>query len=240
MSLILHQRVLTPELMDTESYSAEDARRILSALERINVLLGGVRATLYHFERFSKRWSPSNPVRIVDWGTGGADLPRAIVRWARRKKFQVSVVGIDNNAVVADYARKACQDYPEIEIRDADLSSDLLNSSPPFDYALSSLTLHHLSDSQIVDLLRHSDQMVKRGIIMNDLKRSARAWAWIWSLSRIFGAHPIVQHDGPLSVRRAFTSQELRHYAQAAGLPYLKVHTHFGYRFTLAGEKKTF
>jgi len=72
---------------------------------------------------------------------------------------------------------------------------------------------------------------------MNDLKRSARAWAWIWAMSRLGGAHPIVQNDGPLSVKRAFTPEELQALAQCAELRYVKVATHFGYRLTLAGEK---
>ena len=72
---------------------------------------------------------------------------------------------------------------------------------------------------------------------MNDLKRSARAWAWIWALSRLGRAHPIVQYDGPLSVKRAFTPAELRNLALLAGVRYISVHTHFGYRLTLAGEK---
>jgi hypothetical protein len=106
-----------------------------------------------------------------------------------------------------------------------------------FDYALSSLTLHHLNDSQIISLLQQSDRLCRRGIIMNDLKRSVRAWMWIWVLTRVTGAHPVVQNDGPLSVRRAFRPQELAALAAQAGLSYLKVKTHFGYRLTLAGEK---
>ena len=94
-----------------------------------------------------------------------------------------------------------------------------------------------LSDEGIVDLLKKSDRFTTRGIIMNDLQRSRRAWAWIWGLTRVWSTHPIVQDDAPLSVRRAFHAKELRAYAELAGLSYVKVHSHFGYRYTLAGEK---
>ena len=43
----------------------------------------GVRATLSHFKRWSRRWKPGERIRVIDWGTGGADIPRALVRWAR-------------------------------------------------------------------------------------------------------------------------------------------------------------
>ena len=222
--------------MDVEPLTENGAASILKTLETINVWLGGVRATLWHLKRFSRHWSPGQRIRIIDWGTGGADIPRSIVRWARSKGFFMEIVGVDNNAVVLDYARKACQAYPEISLHQYNLIQ-MNQFQEPFDYAISSLCLHHLSNSEIVELLKNSDRFAVRGIIMNDLKRSVRAWAWIWALSRLSRAHPMVQYDGPLSVRRAFTRIELRNLVRQAGVSYARVYTHFGYRLTLAGEK---
>ena len=246
MSLVFAERSLQPERIDLDVFDEVTTARILRALETINLWLGGIRATLGHLERFSRRWEPGAIIRMIDWGTGGADVPRAIVRWARRRGFRVDITAVDNNPVVIACARRACAGYPEIQVVEGDcLPSPLLPlpegegwGEAPFDYALSSLTLHHLSDAQILDLLKRSDRVARRGLIMNDLKRSARAWAWIWALSRVFGADPIVCADGPLSVRRAFTRADLDGLARQAGLPYLKVSAHFGYRLTLAGEKK--
>ncbi len=221
--------------MDVETLDPATTSRVLRALENVNAWLGGVRATLYHIEKFSKRWAPGEKIRFIDWGTGGADLPRALVRWGRQRGFQFTVVGVDGNQPVLDYAREACRDYPEIQLVHEDFNRPVLQEN--FEYALSSLCLHHLSDEQIKALLKRSDQLCRRGMIMNDLKRSVRAWLWIWVLSRLGGAHPIVQNDGPLSVRRAFTARELEECGRAAGLSYVKVSTHFGYRLTLAGEK---
>jgi len=238
MSLIFKTRILTPERMDLEPLNAQSAAEILKTLETINAWLGGVRATLWHLKRFSRRWSPGQSIRIVDWGTGGADVPRAIVRWARREGYHAEIVGVDSNRVVADYAREACREYPEIKIVDGDVSFRRNDGAgEPFDYAISSLCLHHLSDQEIVELLRKSDRCARRGMIMNDLKRSARAWAWIWALSRLGRVHSIVQADGPLSVKRAFTPQELGNLADRANVAYAGVYAHFGYRLTLAGEK---
>ena len=236
MSLIMTQRALLPERMDSQALTPQELSRVLLTLETVNRALGGTRATLWHLKRFSRFWRTGQAIRIVDWGTGGADIPRAIVRWARRCGFSVEIVGVDNHPAVLEYARGACQGYPEIRIVTGDLAH-LPAVQEPFDYAIASLCLHHLSDETIVDLLRKSDRFIQRGIILNDLKRSARAWAWIWALTRLLPAHPIVQHDGPLSVRNAFTKRELEYLARQAGLSYLQVRTHFGYRLTLAGEK---
>jgi SAM-dependent methyltransferase len=204
-------------------------------LETINAWLGGVHATLYHLRRYSKKWKPGEAIRMLDWGTGGADVPRAIVRWARRKGFHVEITGVDPSAQSLTYAREASREYPEIKFVQASVED--FQSHEPFDYAISSLLLHHLSDEQIVSLLKRSNALCRRGILFVDLVRSARAWAWIWALSRLFRAHPIVQHDGPLSVLRSFSRQNLLTYATRAGLSYLHVSIHFGYRYVLAGEK---
>ena len=69
-----------PERMDVEVLSPSDARRIVLALERINRWLGGVTATLGRLRQFSAHWTPAQPLRIIDWGTGGADLDRDVIR----------------------------------------------------------------------------------------------------------------------------------------------------------------
>jgi len=235
MSLVFHHRSWELERMDQEILDPATVSTVLRNLEAINYWLGGVRTTLWHFRQFSKRWQQGASIRIVDWGTGGADLPRALVRWGRTKGFKLQVVGVDQDKAIVEYARKACHAYPEIEIVHSDVRHFAANE--PFDYAISSLTLHHLKNQHIVALLQRSDQLARRGIVMNDLRRSARAWAWIWFLSRLGRCHSMVQHDGPLSVRRAFTPEELTVLAADAKLPYLKTHVHFGHRLALAGEK---
>src|ERR1700686_1524827 len=111
MSLIFKTRSQAPERMDTEFIDPEEMAQILRTLETINLWLGGVRATLWHLNRFSRFWQPDQAIRMIDWGTGGADVPRAIVRWARKRRFRVEIVGIDNNPAVIAYAKTASRDY---------------------------------------------------------------------------------------------------------------------------------
>ena len=122
----------------------------MQSLEKTNVWLGGVHATLACLKRFSRRWPEGARIRFIDWGTGGADVPRAIVRWCRRRGYHAEIVAVDNNAATLDYARQACANYPEITVQHADLN-DVSLADHSFDYALSSLTLHHLSNQEIVD-----------------------------------------------------------------------------------------
>ena len=47
----------------------------------------------------------------------------------------------------------------------------------------------------------------------------------------------VVRHDGPLSIRRGFTVDEVGKLAAEAGLDYARVEKLFGYHFSLSGER---
>jgi hypothetical protein len=46
-----------------------------------------------------------------------------------------------------------------------------------------------------------------------------------------------VKHDARVSVRQAFTREEILALRDKAGLGFAEYHKHFGHRFVLAGEK---
>src|SRR5215472_17128799 len=107
MSPLFSERALLPERMDVEPLDQATTRRILAALETVNTWLGGVHATLSILQGFASHWQPGQKVRFIDWGTGSADIPRAIVRWCRRNGYRAEVMGIDRNQPIIDYAREA-------------------------------------------------------------------------------------------------------------------------------------
>ena len=84
---------------------------------------------------------------------------------------------------------------------------------------VSSLFFHHLDDAQIGSVLRWQHATATLGWFIHDLTRSARA-AWLISLlSHICRWHPFVQHDAPVSFRRAFRSADWHRYLMEAGIP---------------------
>ena len=69
------------------------------------------------------------------------------------------------------------------------------------------------TDAQIVSSLKAFDRLATRGIVVNDLVRSRRAYIWTWLFTWPF--HPILHHDGPLSIRRALRPAEMQHLARS-------------------------
>jgi len=229
----LANRQREEEWMDGPDVDPGQLRRSLGFIRRVNVLLGYTRATLHHLERFSERWKRGERIDIIDLATGSADVPRAILRWADRRGWDVRIVGVDRHPVTARAATEGPPD-PRLRIVQADVF-DLPFDSSSFDYALTSMFLHHLSEEEVVRVLAAMNRLARRGVIVADLLRDKRAYAWI-SLFTIF-SNPMLRHDARVSVAQAFTRDEIVRIRDLAGLGFAEYHRHFGHRFVLAGEK---
>jgi ubiquinone/menaquinone biosynthesis C-methylase UbiE len=251
--------------MDDPAASPGELARSLEYIRRVNTLLGYARATVGHLERFSRRWKPGETVRILDVATGSADIPRAILRWSRRRGFDARVVAVDLHATTLKLA--AAQPptsrtpspaapgegrgegtissirTPRSAIRNPTerlqfVQADALHlpfADGSFDYALTAMFLHHLDDDAAAAVLREMDRVARRGIVAADLLRHRRAYAWVTLFTLLSG--PMVKHDARASVAHAFTKPEVLALRSRAGVGYAKYHRHFAHRFALAGER---
>jgi 2-polyprenyl-3-methyl-5-hydroxy-6-metoxy-1,4-benzoquinol methylase len=233
MAFLSHRR-RQREWMDAPDADADELRHSLGFIRRINWALGYTRATIRHLERFSRSWKRGERIDIIDLATGSADIPRAILRWADRKGFDVHIVGIDRHPVTVRSAEEGPSD-PRLRIVQADVF-DLPFAPASFDYALTAMFLHHLDDPEVVAVLRTMGRLARRGVIVADLLRHYRAYAWV-SLFTLL-SNPMVRHDAKASVGQAFVKTEVLRLRDEAGLNSARYHRHFGHRFVLAGETR--
>lgn len=229
----LTERCLEREVLDEPAIEQPVADEVFAYLASVNRFLGGIGATIACFDAFSRSWRRGDRIEVLDVAAGGADVPRALVAWGRRRGFDLRVTAVDILPAALDYARRRAGGGGLRLVR-AD-AGRLPFRAGAFDYVASALFFHHLADDQIVPMLRCFDRLARRGIVVNDLVRSPAAFVWTWLLTRPF--HPVLRHDGPLSVRRALTSREMQAFVAGAGLPWLRVRRRFAYRMTIAGER---
>lgn len=231
----LDHRRRQPEWMDEPSADEAELRRSLAYIRRVNRLLGYTRATLSHLRRFSRNWECGRPVRILDVATGSADVPRAVLRWARRRGFDVRVVALDLHAGTL----RAARDLSAADARGIwFVRGDALHlpfADGGFDYALCGMFLHHLSDEAAAAAVREMARVARRGIVVADVLRHRRAYAWITLLTLL--STKMVRHDGRVSVAQAFNKREVLGLRDAAGVGFARYYRHFGHRFVLAGER---
>ncbi len=230
----LSERIHLPELMDTQTFPPAVVKRTLDFLHLTNRRFGGNQIILNHLEEWSVRWSPGETIRLLDVGTGLADIPLAVARWARKRGWKIQIMAIDLMPEIAELARRQVRDYPEIEVLNQDLFSLPLENK--FDYVTASLFLHHCSADDTPRALKVFDALGRRGVIAGDLYRSRGSYAAVTLLSYLAG-NRVVRNDGPLSIRRAFCPEELQSMAEALGLSYLRARREPWYRVSLAGER---
>ena len=109
-----------PEIMDRRGNDPALLRADLHVLENINRFLGGHRIALGYLENLLNTM-PMNHVRILDLATGGGDVPRAIVQWARGRHLDIEITAVDGNPEILGIAREQCAAWPEIQIEQHDL-----------------------------------------------------------------------------------------------------------------------
>lgn len=233
----LARRATDEELMDTVRLSEPDVRTTLRFLQLTNRWFGGTRTVVRHLAAWSQRWPTGCTMHLLDVGTGAADIPVAIVRWARRRGISVRVTAIDSAADIAAAACTAVRDTPEITVARSDLF-ELAATDRRFDVVTASLFLHHMPPARTVDALAALDRLAVRGVVISDLLRSPLTLAAVEALALASGSR-IVRHDAPLSVRRAFRVSELERLAGRASLPHLRARREGHFRVSLTGQKVT-
>jgi SAM-dependent methyltransferase len=201
-----------PELMDRPEAEPADLDQALANLEKVNRFFDGYRLVRYVVDRWLK---PNTSLSILDLCTGGADIPRYLVRLARSRGVRLRLVALDMHPVTLRIAQQRSSAYPEIQL----VQHDALTFSPPrkFDYVLCLLSLHHFSAEDARLLLRRTLALADRGILMGDLRRSDFALGGVYFLTATLMRSRMTKADARLSIQRAFSWTELADLAQSAG-----------------------
>jgi hypothetical protein len=233
---MLTRRRLIAEHMDDPAAQRDDLDRSLRFIRMVNARLGGAAAALRWLRCWSAAWDPGETIRIIDLGTGSADIPLAIVRWAERAGRRVHITAIDRHPTTLALAREHIGDCSAITLLQTD-ALRLADQSRPgeFHIAHAGMFLHHLPDIEVVTALRIMDRLAARGVIWNDLVRGG--------LERLFirlatvGASRLLRHDAVASVDNGFTRAEALDLAARAGWGKTSYRRHVFGRFTLVSAK---
>lgn len=221
-----------PEWMDRDDNPAESLERALDDLDWTNRRLGGRRSLLGAVEPLL---SPGAELSILDVGTGGADLPRAVVELARRRGADVRIVAVDREPRTVAFAGEKIADLDEVRVLRAD-AFHLPFEAGSFDLVTASLFLHHFDEVQAALLLQEFARVARRAVIVNDLRRHWVPWAFIQLVSRLTGKDPMYVHDAPLSVLRGFTSDELEQLGACCRGARVSVRRRWPFRLVLTCE----
>ena len=235
---MLTQRRRRSEHMDDPSISREELADALRFIRLVNRRLGGARAALRPIETWVATRDRRQPLRVLDIGTGSADIPLAIVDWARRAGQSIQITAVDNHPTTLSLATEHIGTTPEIALVQCDALKLMEQFEPgAFDIAHAGMFLHHLHDMEVMTVLRIMERLTTIGVIWNDLTRRAIDRVAVRLMTVGLPVH--VRHDARVSVEAGFTKREALDIARRVGLHGPRYRRHLFGRFTLTSRSRS-
>lgn len=231
------QRRLDPECLDRDGWGEQELRESLRLVSDANRGLGGVRWLRQALDRLGKVES------LLDVGTGNADLMlrlsarsgRVAAEPAKDSGFR-GWVGVDLRLPIARVAAERTRGAVNLHVLRAD-GRTLPFADDAFDVVVSTLTLHHFGANEAVAVLREMGRVARRRVMVADLERSRISLLGARVLSvTLWRSNALTRVDGPLSVQKAFTRDELGRLARRAGLRAIEVRRRFPSSLLLEAE----
>ncbi|MET3877595.1 MULTISPECIES: methyltransferase domain-containing protein [Chitinophaga] len=196
------------EIMDDFNMEGDLLKATLDKIAQINFLLGGNRITREGVAALLKDIPAQQEITIADIGCGNGDMLRQLSD-AFSSGRKIKLVGIDANQATVTHARNLSKDYPHIEYYCQDITRPAFREQR-YDIILCTLTLHHFKEAEIRELLKMFYRQAARGVVINDLHRSAIAYRLFQLVCFVFNLNRMVREDGLVSILRGFKKKELQ------------------------------
>jgi 2-polyprenyl-3-methyl-5-hydroxy-6-metoxy-1,4-benzoquinol methylase len=203
-------RAREEEQMDDPSLDPVVYDQVLKGLGRVNLWTLAARPTLSFLARATRG---RDGFSLLDVGSGEGGMLRTIARWARRRGLEARLTGVDLNPKSEGVAKAMTPANLPIHYRTGDY-----HDLGRFDFVVSSLVAHHMTDAQLSGFLRWMEASTDRGWFVNDLHRHRFAYSGYPLLAALLGVHRIVRDDGQLSIARSFRPGEWSAILAGAGL----------------------
>ena len=212
------RRQVTPELLDSDSGAPAEIAASLADLRFINRWFGGTGATLAMIEDVAHRLHKSS-LTLLEAAAGSGDVPKTARQKLLRKGIQLRVSLLDRSRSHLDgSAHSVVGDALCLPFRD--------NS---FDLISCGLFAHHLSPGQLLRFVNESLRVCRAAVLINDLIRDPIHLALVYAGFPLYRSR-LTRHDGPASVRAAYTRGEMRTLLRQTAATRVDIGRHYLFR----------
>ena len=214
-------RATADELMDAADLDSGVYAALIADLAKVNTVTLARRPTLAFLDRAVR----NKRLRLLDVGFGDGDMLRAVARWAARRGVAAELVGVDLNPRSESAARAHTPAGMPIRY----VTGDYANMGGGWDAIVSNLVAHHMTHDELVAFLGFMEANAHCWFV-NDVHRHRFAYHGFPLLARMAGWHPIVRHDGRLSIARGYRAPEWPPLLAEAGVENAHVFRVFPFR----------
>lgn len=219
------QRISSAEILDFDSCPAEEAAISLGDLCRINRWFGGV-ATTRHLIGQVADATGLRHLSLLEVGSGFGEVPKLAAEQLKPKGITLEITLLDrlrshllpgNHSVVAD----------ALELPFPDQSFDLVSSS---------LFAHHLEPGELARFASEAMRVSRCALLINDLIRHPLHLALVY-VGFVLMRSRVSRLDGVASVRRAYTTEEMRAILSPCPAKSLEISRHYLFRMGVIAWK---
>lgn len=211
------QRSTQLERLDLGDYTAAEYARWQREMPLIHGVFGERRALSNSLIKdINDRKAPH--VSIIDVGAGAGGILKMIREMAPEKEFAMTAAELSDEAL--KMVRDGSNESGIAPVKCSGLELPFADDS--FDYAISTLTLHHLSDDEAAKLIGEMDRVSRKSFYVVDLNRHPLPYYAF----RVIGPllfQKFTCEDGALSILRSRTPDELIDIARRSGVSRPKV-----------------
>ena len=212
------KRVVIPELLDTDAGTRAEVEASLADLRMVNRWFGGARVMCDLVERVATR-TAATELSMLDVAAATGDVAATLRRRMQERGVRVTVTLLDR--ATSHFERG----LPRVT-GDA-LALPFADSS--FDVVGCSLFAHHLEPQEIVRFVNEGLRVARRAVVINDLRRHPVHLALTYAGLPLFRSR-LTRHDGPVSIRRAYTTDEMREMLRQTAASRVEITHHYLYR----------
>lgn len=230
-------RTQETEIMDDFFLEGKELQEALDKIASINRLLGGNKLTLHGLKTLLKKSDATKTITIADIGCGNGDMLRMLANYGKKNNLNLTLIGVDANAFTINYARKLSTEYSNIEYVCVDIFSEDFNAIE-YDIVLCTLTLHHFSNEEILNIMTTFNKNANIGIVINDLHRSKLAYRLFEKVCAVFKLNKMSREDGLISILRGFKKKELENFSKKLDLKNYTINWKWAFRYQWIIAKK--
>jgi SAM-dependent methyltransferase len=227
------QRVVVPELLDSDSGTADEVARSISDLGRINRWFGGNSTTLSMVRQVAET-SGRPSVSLLEVAAGSGEVPDSAREELRKRGIDLEITLLDRARSHLRQARPQGSGKLRLVVGDA-----LCLPFPPssFDMVASSLFVHHLEREQLIEFVEEGLRVARIAVVINDLVRHPLHLLLAYAGYPLYRSR-LTRHDAPVSVRRAYTAAELTEILRSTKAKRVTIESHYLFRLGVVAWKQ--
>ena len=224
------QRVVIPELLDTDFGTPAEIATALSDLRHINQWFGGISATQSMIAAVAQKTGASS-LSMLEVGAGAGYVPLEASARLRESGIKLDVTLLDR---ACSHLSNGAGNERSAVTGDA-LALPFAGGS--FDLVNCCLFVHHLEPNEVLQFVNEGLRVCRIAVMVNDLIRDPVHLALAYASLPLYRSH-FTHHDAPASVRRAYTIPEMQQMLQRTTASRVEIERHPFFRMGVIAWKR--